>query len=218
MVRNWRVRSLSHSLHVKERKSVIHLWVLSALQLSCHSSQLSDSEFVLCLTSMRRRGRGGGDGGRGDGGRGGERRVHGPILSSPCLLETRGWWESTGDLTSEAQTLPLHYSKAALLHLLSGEREPGTATPTIIPVLRGQARRLRVTHAGWGSTCGQDMKWRQEDHEMRMWVYLKTNNNNKKKREKRNRIVLLICRLSFNLLAIKLIHLCICVSTNESPS
>lgn len=130
MVRNWRVRSLSHSLHVKERKSVIHLWVLSAVQLSCHSSQLSDSEFVLCLTSMRRRGRGGGDGGRGDGGRGGERRVHGPILSSPCLLETRRWWESTGDLTSEAQTLPLHYSKAALLHLLSGEREPGTATPT----------------------------------------------------------------------------------------
>lgn len=128
MVRNWRVRSLSHSLHVKGWKSVIHLWVLSAVQLSCHSSQLSGSEFALCLTSMRRRGRGGGDGGRGDGG--GERRVHGPILSSPFLLETRGWWESTGDLTSEAQTLPLHYSKAALLHLLSGEREPGMATPT----------------------------------------------------------------------------------------
>lgn len=67
MVRNWRVRSLSHSLHVKERKSVIHLWVLSAVQLSCHSSQLSDSEFVLCL---RRRGRGGGDEERGDEGEG----------------------------------------------------------------------------------------------------------------------------------------------------
>lgn len=99
-----------------------------------------------------------------------------------------------------------------------GKESRARLHPPIIPVLRGQARRLRAPHAGRGSTCGQDMKWRQEDHEMRMWVYLKTNNNNKKKREKRNRIVLLICRLSFNLLAIKLIHLCICVSTNESPS
>lgn len=132
MVRNWRLRSLSHSPHVKERKSVIHLWVLSAVQLSCNSSQdrnelgtqLSGSEFALCLTSMRRRG--------------GERRgceCMG-LSSPPFLLETRGWWESTGDLTCEAQTLPRHYSKAALLHLLSGEREPGTATPPMIPTLQ----------------------------------------------------------------------------------
>lgn len=157
MVRNWRLRSLSHSLHVKERKSVIHLWVLSAVQLSCHSSQdrnelgtqLSDSEFALCLTSMRRRG-----GGDEEEGRGEERQwVHGPILSTipsrnkgMMRVNWGPYMWSTNATTALQQSCPSASTQRG--------KRAGHGYTTHNSNTPEAGQEDWVPHAGWGSTCG----------------------------------------------------------------